>query len=251
MTPDYDAWHRQRLADLAAPDGWLNLTDRIDIGQGLYTIGSAPENDLRLSTGPATLGQLDTRRDEVTLATPSGVQSFAVTTGNPMLNAANLLLEIMKVDGQRSLRVRDLARQVTPPEIPRYPASPAWRITARWVALASPNPVQIDMVNGATVTLNQTHRAEFIHDGQPVTLTVAHQKAEGPMFVFRDKTAGETYGAGRFLYGSENLDGTITLDFNRAFNPPCAFSEHAICPLPPLGNILPFRIEAGEELPVT
>lgn len=246
---DYDAWHRQRLTDLAAPDGWLNLTDRLDIGQGAYTLGSAAGCDLRLSIGPAHLGTLRTDGNEVILATNGETRAFTSTTGNPMLDAAGLLLEIMTVDGQRSLRVRDLTQRVTVPDIPRYPVTPAWRITARWVPLTTPAQVQIDMVNGATVTLHQTHRAEFSHDGHAVILTAAHRKAEGPMFVFRDRTAGETYGAGRFLYGQENGDGTITLDFNCAFNPPCAFSEHAICPLPPRGNILPFRIEAGEKLP--
>ncbi len=251
MTPDYDAWHRERLADLAAPDGWLNLTDRLYLGQGIHSLGSAADCDLRLSTGPARLGQLDARQTEVALVTTGETKPFATTTGNPTLEIAGLLLEIMTVDGERSLRVRDLTRPVTAPEIPRYPVNPAWRVTARWVPLATPKPVQIDMVNGATVTLHQTHRAEFSHDGHAVALTVAHRKPQGPMFVFRDRTAGETYGAGRFLYGQENGDGTITLDFNTAFNPPCAFSEHAICPLPPRENILPFRIEAGEKLPLT
>lgn len=248
---DYDAWHRDRLAALAAPDGWLNLTDRIELGLGRYSLGSATDCDLRLSTGPARIGQLDTTGDSVTLITESGQHPFVATNGNPMLQISGLLLEIMTVDGQRSLRVRDLARHIVPPEIPRYPVDPAWRITAAWVALDTPQPVQIDMVNGATVTLDQTHRAEFMHQGQAVSLTVAHRKAEGPMFVFRDRTAGETYGAGRFLYGQENPDGTIRLDFNTAFNPPCTFSEHAICPLPPRENILPFRIEAGEKLPLS
>ena len=247
---DYDAWHRDRLATLAAPDGWLNLTDRIELGLGRYSLGSGPDCALRLSTGPARIGQLDTTGDRVTLVTDSGQHPFVVTNGNPMLQISGLQLEIMTVDAIRSLRVRDLSRPVTLPEIPRYPVDPAWRITAAWVALDTPQPVQIAMVNGATVTLEQTHRAEFTCQGHNITLTAAHRKAEGPMFVFRDRTAGETYGAGRFLYGQENKDGTITLDFNTAFNPPCAFSGHAICPLPPRENILPFRIEAGEKLPL-
>ena len=246
---DYDAWHAARLADLAAPDGWLNLTDRVDVGQGTWTVGRDPACDLILSTGPANLGTL-TVADTVTLTRNGETLPFVAAGGNPMLTVADLLLEIMTVDGQRSLRVRDLGKPVTLPEIPCYPVDPAWRITARWVPLEVPKQVQIDMVNGATVMLAQTHRAEFTHDGQSIALTVAHRKAEGPMFVFRDRTAGETYGAGRFLYGIENADGTITLDFNTAFNPPCAFSEHAICPLPPRENILPFRIEAGEKLPL-
>ena len=67
------------------------------------------------------------------------------------------------------------------------------------------------------------------------------------MFVIRDQTSGtETYAASRFLIGEEITQGAITLDFNRAFHPPCSFTDFAICPLPPRENILPFRIEAGE-----
>ncbi|MBC2835356.1 DUF1684 domain-containing protein [Paragemmobacter straminiformis] len=247
--PDYDAWARARLAELAAPDGWLNLTDRVELGQGPQSVGSDPACDLVLSVGPARLGVLEVG-ESITLTQGDDTVVFeAGGGGNPVLRIAGLLLEVMTVDGQKSLRVRDLGKAVTPPEIPRFPVDPAWRITARWVPLATPQAVRIDMVNGATVTLHQTHRAEFTHDGHAIALTVAHRKAEGPMFVFRDRTAGETYGAGRFLYGHETGEGTITLDFNMAFNPPCAFSEHAICPLPPRENILPFRIEAGEKLP--
>lgn len=248
--PDYDAWHSARLADLAAPDGWLNLTDRVDLGQGPQTMGRDPACDLVLSVGPARLGVLEAG-EGITLTREDRTLPFVAKGGNPVLEIAGLLLEVMTVDGQRSLRVRDLTQAVTPPDIPRYPVDPAWRIRADWVPLAAPQAVRIDMVNGATVTLSQTHRAEFTHEGHAVALTVAHRKAEGPMFVFRDRTAGETYGAGRFLYGQENGDGTITLDFNMAFNPPCAFSKHAICPLPPRENILPFRIEAGEKLPLS
>ena len=70
------------------------------------------------------------------------------------------------------------------------------------------------------------------------------------MFVIRDQTSGkETYAASRFLIGEDAEDGQITLDFNRAFTPPCGFTDFAICPLPPRENILPFRIAAGELFP--
>ena len=68
--------------------------------------------------------------------------------------------------------------------------------------------------------------------------------------MLRDLTSrAETYGAARFVYGEDLTDSTIVLDFNKAFNPPCAFTDHAVCPLPPPQNLLPFRIEAGEQKP--
>jgi uncharacterized protein len=67
-------------------------------------------------------------------------------------------------------------------------------------------------------------------------------------FIFRDLTAGkETYGAGRFLYSDLPKDGQVVLDFNKAYNPPCAFTPYATCPLPPPENRLSIRIEAGEK----
>ena len=90
----------------------------------------------------------------------------------------------------------------------------------------------------------------FTHAGQQITLMPTHMKAGKPMFVFRDRTSlTETYPASRFLFGQVAGKDEIILDFNRAFNPPCAFTGFAICPLPPAENILPFRVEAGELRP--
>jgi uncharacterized protein (DUF1684 family) len=105
------------------------------------------------------------------------------------------------------------------------------------------------MKDGSTAAVTLTHRATFQHQGKTVTLTPTHWKSGKPMFVFRDRTAGETYPACRFLFGEDPTESGITLDFNRAISPPCAFTDFAICPLPPPGNILPFRIEAGELAP--
>ncbi len=105
------------------------------------------------------------------------------------------------------------------------------------------------MKDGSRAQVVLTHRATFAHQGQTVTLTPTHWKGGQPMFVFRDATAGETYPAARFLIGEDATEDAITLDFNRAFSPPCAFTPFAICPLPPPGNLLPFRVEAGNAPP--
>ena len=71
--------------------------------------------------------------------------------------------------------------------------------------------------------------------------------ADQLFFIFRDATAPkETYGGGRFLYSDLPRDGQVVLDFNKAYSPPCAFTDFATCPLPPKQNQLPLRIEAGE-----
>ena len=147
---------------------------------------------------------------------------------------------------QPALRVRDLT-------LPRhaqlryFPEAPAWQIRARWQALETPVAQAVDQKGGSTTTVQLTHTATFTHDGHTITLLATHWKAGKPMFVIRDATSGrETYPASRFLIGEDMTDSEITLDFNRAFTPPCGFTDFAICPLPPRENILPFRVEAGE-----
>ena len=143
--------------------------------------------------------------------------------------------------------MRDLT-QTPSADLRYYPDDPAWTIRAKWESLA-PEAAEITMKDGSTAAVTVTHRATFQHQGKTITLTPTHWKSGKPMFVFRDKTAGETYPACRFLFGEDPTETEITLDFNRAFSPPCAFTDFAICPLPPPGNILPFRIEAGELAP--
>lgn len=243
---DLTQWKAARLAALTAPDGWLNLTDRLDIPPGPQRVGSAPDNDLVLSRGPAYLGTL---HPGFAFENAEGTHPFVATSGNPMLEVPPFLLEIHTVEGQPALRVRDLALR---PEVTlRYfPFDPAWVVRARWERLATPQAQTIAQKGAGETQVSLTHRAHFSHQGQEVTLLATHWKSGQPMFVIRDATSGETtYAASRFLMGEEMTESEITLDFNRAHNPPCAFTDFAICPLPPRENRLPFAVTAGELAP--
>ena len=115
-----------------------------------------------------------------------------------------------------------------------------------------PRAFTVDSVIGVTSTVIVRHKAVFDFDGAHHTLWPTHGGEAAPMFVLRDKTSGvQTYGASRFLFGTfdEALPGKIALDFNRAINPPCAFTPAATCPLPPVDNHLPFAVTAGELKP--
>jgi hypothetical protein len=165
-----------------------------------------------------------------------------------MLQLGQLLLELHTVEGAPALRVRDLtlARSIA---LTSYPFDPAWVISARWEVLDAPQTQSVDQKGAGPTHVTLTHRAHFTHEGHEVTLLATHWKEGAPMFVIRDATSGaETYAASRFLIGAPDGD-RITLDFNRAFNPPCAFTDFAICPLPPPQNRLPFAIRAGERKP--
>lgn len=238
-----------RLAALQAEDGWLNLTDRVELSGSIQSVGSGAGVDIRLSCGPALLGSIDPKQQRLT-APDGAIHGFTPSAGGfPQLLLAGLLLELHTVDDQPALRLRDLS-------LPRradlryFPFDPAWNIRARWQALQAPVDQAVDQKGGGSTTVKLTHTAHFTHSGQDITLLATHWKGDKPMFVIRDKTSGhETYAASRFLIGEDARDGEITLDFNRAFTPPCGFTDFAICPLPPRENILPFRIESGELAP--
>lgn len=251
---DHAAWAEARLQALKAGDGWLNLTDRTDVAAGTHSVGQGADNDLRISAGPDHLGTLVVHADgSGTLDSGEGPQAFEPYPDNPpRLTAKGLLLELSTLEGQTALRVRDLHAPAIAafPGIEAYPLDPAWRVTADWEALEQAETKGIGTVKGIDTSVKITHRARFTHEGQEVVLLPTHWKKGKPMFVIRDKTSGpETYGASRFLIGEVEGDKVI-LDFNRAFNPPCAYTYYAVCPLPPKENVMGFPIRAGEKKPL-
>ena len=133
--------------------------------------------------------------------------------------------------------------------IPAFPPSAHWRIVARWEPANPPTEIAVPNVLGEVDRSPSPGTAVFTVDGKEYRLTpVLEEGSPDLFFVFGDETnRTETYGAGRFLYAAPAKDGTVVLDFNRAYNPPCAFSAFATCPLPPKQNRLALRVEAGEK----
>ena len=129
-----------------------------------------------------------------------------------------------------------------------FPADEAYRITARFVS--EPRKIPILNVLGQTDPEECPGYAAFRLHGRDVRLypVLEEPDAKELFFIFHDLTSGkETYGAGRFLYSALPRDGKVVLDFNKAYNPPCAFTPYATCPLPPKENRLGVRVEAGEK----
>ena len=248
------SWRAARLAALKADDGWLNLTDRVWVEEGSHTVGAAPGNDIVLSVGPARLGTVLLRDGKVEFGDAEGREIvFAPVPDNPPRAViGRLLVELTEIEGRHAIRVRDLDApgRAEFDGLSYFPVAPDWRICADWVALDQPVRYEVDTVKGIPTFVTIGHKTVFQHDGRRIELLPTHWKGGKPMFVIRDQTARDaTYPAARFLIG-EDLDGAhVTLDFNKAFSPPCAFTDHAVCPLPPRENVLPFRIEAGEKRP--
>ena len=161
---------------------------------------------------------------------------------------------VIKRSGQLGIRVKDKENDVRVhfKGLDFFPADPAWRITARFEPYNPKKAVTINtMIN--TVEIDSSPGAlVFTHDGREARLeAVLEAGSDNQLFImFSDETSGkETYGPGRQLYTAlPSADGTVVLDFNKAYNWPCAFTTFATCPIPPRQNHLPFRVEAGEKM---
>lgn len=250
---DLTAWKAKRLANLKAPNGWLNIIGRTWLEAGTVTVGSDPNSGIVLSAGPANLGTLTQAE--------SGEVDFVPADGSPAhhlvpnkKNPPHFLLhgfyiEVTTLNGVNALRVRD-TNSKAPDELEplRYFATDeSWRIVAKWVPYDAPRGVTVNTTKDIETDVEVTHKAVFEKDGRTWELIATHGTPESPQFVIRDLTSrDDTYPASRFLFGEQVTDSTIVLDFNKAINPPCAFTEYAVCPLPPPENVMPIRIEAGE-----
>ncbi|MBB3949452.1 DUF1684 domain-containing protein [Aureimonas jatrophae] len=256
LEAEFRAWRQRRMDALAAPDGWLNIIGRYPLEDGAIRIGSGPDNDIVLPSGPERVGTLLQNGSDVRYRPADGgpEQQLALSkSAPPRFTSGPLLLEVTTLNGENALRVRD-TRPMPDEQRPRLetlPFDPSWCIDAQWVRLDAPHTVEIDTSRSIRTEVEATHKAVFEHGGQRFELLATHGSPDRPQFVFRDATArtGKTYAAARFLFGEDVTDTTIRLDFNRAVSPPCAFTDFAVCPLPPPGNVLSVRIEAGECAP--
>ena len=153
-----------------------------------------------------------------------------------------------------AIRLRDknnhLRREFT--GLKWYPVKQDYRVSAEYVPYETPKTMPIPNILGDVDTMVSPGTAAFTMDGQRMQM-IAVADPDRPKelwFIFRDLTSGDTtYPAARFLYTPRpDANGKVTLDFNRAENPPCAFNAYATCPLPPPENRLQVRVEAGEKI---
>jgi len=266
MQSAHRRWRVERQAELAAPGSWLGMVGLFWLEPGENTVGHAPDCAVCLPFGPDRLGSLWVEADKVAWQSvpESGV---AITGGGELLDSrqnlvtdrdgapselvsGSLVLIVIEREGRLAARVRngDWAAGKRVAELAGYDYDPAWKIEAAWEPLVPPRNMTVPNMSGDFKQVEVTHQAVFTVAGQVVTLLPMSVGDKEVFFVFRDRTSGrETYGAGRFLKVPVAVDGKISLDFNFAYNPPCAFTPFATCPLPPPENWLPFTVPAGEK----
>lgn len=261
-----EAWRTNRAAKLTAPDSWLSLIGLHWLSTGENTVGSAPGNSVQLSAGPAHFATLTLAADGKVAMTPApgagvevdgqqataGVELKYGAAGKPTLVRCGTVSFLVIKRGEKvGLRVRDSesTRRRNFAGLDWYPVDPAWRIEATWVPYTPHREIMITNVLGQTSLMSVPGKAVFTREGRTYELTPVEEGPDEPLFfIMADATSGaETYGASRFLYADRPVGDKVILDFNRAQNPPCAFTPFATCPLPPKENRLPIAITAGEK----
>lgn len=255
-------WQTRHEADYRRD--WVSVAGLFDLEPGVNTAGSSPSNDIVLpASAPAKLGRFVMEREQVRFEPAAGVHVTLKDT--PVTAPVDLLDDraphedelviggvslVVHVSGaRRSLRVRDpngpLARGFL--GFSWFPIDAKYRVTGRLVR--DPQPRILDVVNtyGDVDQYMSQGVVEFTIDGQTVRLRPFTTRPKRFYFVFRDASSGnETYETARFLYADLRDDDTTVLDFNEAYNPPCAFNPYTTCPVPLRENRLPIKILAGE-----
>jgi len=272
-TPAYmrqiEQWRADRVARLTAPDGWLSLIGLEWLKEGDNRVGTAIDNDVVLKAGPAHLGSVTLDKSgvvHIVLARDSGATidgrlvNEAVliddmhATGDAaptMVSFGSVNFHVIDRDGRKALRVKD-SNAVARKDflgIDYFPIDPSWHVVADWVPFDPPHALELGTAIGTIDKVAVPGRAVFRRDGHTCELLPYQEEPGGELFfVLADRTSGtETYGAARFLYAALPKDGKLVLDFNQAYNPPCAFTPFATCPLAPPENRLDLRVTAGEK----
>jgi len=261
------AWRTEREARLKADGGWLTLAGLFWLNEGPNRFGTDPAGDIVLPQGsaPAKAGVFELRAGLVTVALQPGANGRVAgkplsgpiamrpdASGSPdVLEMGTLSMSVIERGGRLGIRLKDRNSPVRKgfAGLRWFDVREDYKVEARWVSHPQPKPVKVPNVLGQTESMPSPGYAEFTLNGKPVRLdgVLEDPHAEQLFFILRDQTSGkETYGAGRFLYADLPKAGKVVLDFNKAYNPPCAFTAYATCPLPPPQNWMPVRVEAGE-----
>lgn len=270
IAPDYPdqirEWRAQRLEYVKGPEGWVNLAGLFWLEEGPNTVGSDSSNDLILPLGlPPYIGTLYLENDSVIFnADP---HSDATIGGNPVVRSGMIpdtkgkpttvrigsyQWHIIERGDQYGIRLRDLDHPAIQKldSIPSYSPDSDWRIMATFNPFQEPNELTIKNVLDQVEHYPVYGQLMFEINGRTFTLYPLG-KPPDLWIIFADGTSAlETYGGGRFLeLEKANTEGMYVIDFNKAYNPPCAFTPYATCPLPPKENILDINIKAGEKSP--
>lgn len=265
---DVEAWQQKRDASLRADESWLTLAGLIWLKEGPNTVGTAAGSEILLppGSGPARAMVLTFSQGKTHLKAAPGVavtinnqpakdtevKSDESGTADVVRLGKRIAFLVIKRGGRFAVRLKDNDTKAHREfrGIDRFPIQENYRVTARWMPYNPQRTVEVPNVLGEIEKHGSPGYAVFKLNGKEQRLTPYFEEPgdEKLFYVFKDLTSGkETYGACRFLYSTVPENGQVVLDFNKSYNPPCAFTPYATCPLPMKENVLQVRIEAGEK----
>lgn len=263
---EIDAWRAQRRVRLQADDGWLTLAGLFWLKEGENRVGSGENNEVVLPKGksPELVGTLRRKGKQVRFEPVAGAAVLADgkpatamslrsdADGEPTtLRIGPVSFYVISRGDRLGVRVKDSESEARKSfsGIDSFLADPKWRIEAVFTPYQPPKAIPITNIIGIVEPMQSPGSLTFSVDGRELVLDPVIETGSDELFlIFKDTTSGKsTYGAGRYLYASMPKDGgKVVVDFNKAYNPPCAFTPFATCPLPPPQNRIPVAIEAGE-----
>lgn len=258
-----EEWRQQYEATLRADNGWLTVSGLFWMREGRNSFGSAANNEVVLPEPvPASAGYFDLHDGKTTVHVNPGVP---ITMGGKPVETATLepdsktdrlvigdLTFFVHASGSRfGIRLKDknskLRKEFT--GLHWFPINQAYRVTGQYIAYDQPREVEIETVLGDHDKTKLIGYVTFQLDGKEFRLDAEKQDdSDGLFIVFRDLTSKkDTYPAARFLDTDPPRNGTVELDFNKAYNPPCAYNPYSTCPLPSPGNRMQIELPVGEK----
>lgn len=263
---EIDTWHSKRIDRLKAESGWLSLVGLYWLADGDNTFGSSGKNKVQFPEGTiaASAGTFNLTDSIVKMTVNDGVditvdgettkESILLspeTDQAPVASCQNLRWTIIKRDNKFGVRLRDLKSPKIAEfkGIDRYKVDEKWKVEAILINDTNQKTIPITNVLGQTNQTPIAGKLVFTLNGTEYTLDALDEGSD-LFIIFGDPTnEDDTYASGRFLYAKHPEEGQnkVVLDFNKSYNPPCAFTDFATCPLPPKQNILPIPIKAGEK----
>ncbi|MGV8959341.1 MAG: DUF1684 domain-containing protein [Stenotrophomonas sp.] len=262
-----DGWREQRLAELQAPEGWTSLVGLHWLEWKAHYIGSGSTSGIRLAVGPPKLGMVSHEGDNVWFTPEAGVpmsidevplkgrvRFHSDRDPEPTVihfDEGKGALSLIRRGDRFALRVKhaDAPSRAQFSGLQYWPLDQSWQVTARFVPHAAEKTLPIVDIIGLSSEQPNAGALEFEREGRTWRLEAIGEPGRPLFVIFADRTSGHgSYPAGRYIdVAQPDENNQVVLDFNRAYNPPCAFTPFATCPLPPPENRLDLRIEAGEK----
>lgn len=256
-------WQKTRTEKLKRPDGWLSLVAFEWLPQGSSEIGSGNDIDIHVPGGPDYWGTISVIGEKVAfLAADAGgvlvdgesqplAQLVVDHQGPATLVSAGTTNFYVIMREKLAIRAKDSQSPIRTEfrGLGYFPINRDWRKVARYEPHPPGKTIDVANVLGQVIPTPNPGALVFGHEGKEYRVEgLVEEGSDQLFFVVADRTSGkQTYGAGRTLYADyPGLDGTTVIDFNKAYNPPCAFTAFSTCQLPPEGNRLDVVINAGE-----